>query len=176
VPARAGTSFADRLEDRPGTGREARRPPPFAGTDPRDYSRTAVSRRSSASAVWGYRLRMSKLRFRSAHMRVAVSRSTWCRALRTPPPAHPPQPGASAIAAATPASRTVRPRSAAGAAFLTPGSRRLLNPSNQAPDLPVRRAPKPFSTTPRDPLDKPFHMRISGPEPAPWATSTPPEE
>jgi hypothetical protein len=61
-------------------------------------------------------------------------------AFRTPPPVHPHCSGASAIAAATPAACST---------------------SNHAPGPPVRHAPKPFPTTPREPLDRPFHMRIT---------------
>ena len=61
-----------------------------AGTDPRVVLRTTVHRRSSACTVWGNHLRMNTLRFRPADVRVADSRSTWCRRVLHHPPRPPP--------------------------------------------------------------------------------------
>ena len=130
------------------------------GTDPREYSRTALPPGSSASAVWGHRLRTNTPRFRPAHMTVAVSRSTWCRRASHPPSRSPPYPsGPAREAAATPPSRTVRPRSAPGAAFLTPGPHACSTATKRRPS--ARRAQKPKQQTSLTPIDKPFHMRIT---------------
>jgi hypothetical protein len=61
-----------------------------AGTDPRVILRTTVSGRSPACTVWGNRLRLNTLRFRPAHVRVAASRSTWCRRVPHHPSRSPP--------------------------------------------------------------------------------------
>src|SRR2546429_6809552 len=86
--------LADRLEELPAPRSQDASATAFAGTDPRVNLRTTVSGWSPARTVWGNRLRVNTLRFRPAHVRVAASRSTWCRRglhhrPRPPPPATP---------------------------------------------------------------------------------------
>ena len=132
----------------------------FAGTDPRVNLRTTVLGRSPARTVWGNRLRMNTLRFRPADMRVAASRSTWCRRCPAPPPA----------------TTTTRNREGSRVAAATPTSRSFVLASLRAlhldPEAPppahrrsrvrslTARAPNPPPHTIRRPLDMPFHVRL----------------
>ena len=100
---------------------------------------------------------MNTLRFRPAHVRVAASRSTWCRRI----PHHPTAPTTtgppgSRVAAATPASRSFVLASLR-ALHLDPRAPTPAQPA--AKPRPTRRAQHhPDPATPR--VDKPFHIRL----------------
>ena len=113
-----------------------------AGTDPRVVLRTTVPGRSSACTVWGNHLRMNTLRFRPAHVRVADSRSPWCRRVLH----HPPRP---------PPTRPARRGARVSSRHPTPTPSRLPNNSSTRP-APWPDAPRNTITRP---LDKPFHVR-----------------
>ena len=97
----ARSLLADRLEETHALRSQDASATAFAGTEPRVILRTTVLGRSPARTVWGNRLRMNTLRFRPTHVRVAASRSTWCRRVLHHPPRPPPPLTGSRVAAAT---------------------------------------------------------------------------